>query len=73
MPKKYIVKAGDTLQMIAVSECGSVNMVAQIVKDNRLDAAQPLTPGQVLYIACDDDDKTEIVPMPPVIPDSQDP
>jgi LysM repeat protein len=64
MPKKYTVRQGDTLQSIAVNECGSIGMVQYIMKDNGLSSPSAIVPGQVLILNCDEE-FTEIAPRPP--------
>lgn len=66
MHRKYTVKAGDTLQSIAASECGSVRLVDVLIRDNHLTDASAITPGMELLITCDDE-RTEIAPRPPKI------
>ena len=64
MPKEYTVRQGDTLQSIAVNECGSIGMVQYIMKDNNLSSTSVITPGQVLILNCDEE-FTEIAPRAP--------
>lgn len=46
----YIVKAGDTLYSIALNQCGSVNMIEEIININKLDDADYVVEGQKLLI-----------------------
>lgn len=46
----YIVKAGDTLYSIALNQCGSVNMIEEIININKLDDADYVMEGQKLLI-----------------------
>jgi hypothetical protein len=48
----YVVKAGDTLQRIAMQECGDRTRAQQIASDNRLTSASRLFVGQRLIVNC---------------------
>ena len=46
----YIVKAGDTLYSIALTQCGSVNMIEEIMSINKLEDEDYVIEGQKLLL-----------------------
>jgi LysM repeat protein/uncharacterized protein YvpB len=54
MPRKYTVKPGDTLERIAIRECGSRRYVDEIARLNSLANASRIYVGQVLTLTCGD-------------------
>jgi hypothetical protein len=60
----YVVKAGDTLQRIAMQECGDRSLAGQIARDNNLTDSNRIFIGQRLVINCG----AERVPAPTVSP-----
>jgi hypothetical protein len=73
MPKQYTIKAGDTLQKISITQCGSDAFIDQIAKDNHIVDHRKIFPGQVLIINCGDAPSATTPPTttasaPPVTP-----
>lgn len=52
MAKTYTIKAGDTLERIAIRECGDAAFVAQIARDNNISNPNRIYVGQVLTLNC---------------------
>lgn len=60
--REYIVKPGDTLYEIAQRECGSLQLMEQIRRDNDIANPSMIYVGQRLHIRCDEE---VLPPYPP--------
>jgi hypothetical protein len=54
MPRTYRVKAADTVERIAIRECGSARFTNLIIRDNQLQNARFIFVGQTLILRCGD-------------------
>lgn len=67
MSKRYTIKAGDTIQRIAIRECGDAKFADQIARDNNISNPNRIFVGQTLTLNCGAV-TTPTTPTTPTIP-----